>query len=245
MTGWLRLASAAGGVAASMVLLPVTTAVAQDTAATDQPARADRAGPDRILFTLSSARVSSQSGWLGKTPDRGVFVGAARAVWQVVGSERGTSASYFAELIPLAVVTRNPTTIEPLESCIQKHPDWDGRETIPVIEYFERCQTESASAYGVGFTPIGVSARFARGSGIALVTEAWFGGILFDKSVPYPNTTRFNYNLSAGTSLEIPLRGRSIVSIGYYAHHFSNGGRASFNPGILAHALQVGWGVRR
>jgi hypothetical protein len=201
--------------------------------------------PTSYSFTTSTSRTSTPSGWLGKTPDRGVFIAAVRSSWRIAGREDGASVSYFTELVPVSFVTQNATEIEPIESCIQRHPEWRHQQTVPAIEYFEKCARDRPNAYGAGFTPLGLSARFARRGGIALLTEAWFGGILFDRSVPYPNTTRFNYNVSAGTALEFPLGGRSVLSVGYHMHHLSNGGRGAFNPGILAHALHLGIGRRR
>jgi hypothetical protein len=217
---------------------------AQDTTSGDSQGQRMRA-PDRVFVTTTTAFTSSPSGWLGKTPDRGLFIGAVRMSWRLAGSESGASVGYFVEAIPVAFVTGNPTAIESLESCIERYPEWRRHPTIPAIEYFENCAVNSARAYGGGFTPFGLSARFVRPSGLAFVAETWLGGIVFDKSVPYPNTTRFNYNLAAGTSVEIPLRGRTLLSIGYHMHHLSNGGRGDFNPGILAHSVQLGWGRRR
>jgi hypothetical protein len=200
--------------------------------------------PERILFSTTAAASSTPSGWLGKTPGRGVFISAIRSTWRLSGSDHA-SIGYFAELVPLAIVTRNPIQVRPLQECARETPEWHGRPTINAVEYFENCATHSASAYGGGITPLGLSTRISRSSGVALVAELSAGTILFDKTVPYPNTTRLNFNLAAGTSVEIPLRGRAVVSVGYYMHHLSNGGQGEFNPGILAHSFQMGWGRRR
>jgi hypothetical protein len=200
--------------------------------------------PDRIQFLTTAAFRSPQSGWLGQTPGRDVFLGVMRMSWRVAGSERGAGFAFFSELIPIAVVTSNPIDVLPLRDCVVNHPEWADKGSVPAIEYFESCAVRSESAYGVGITPLGMSGRFARGNGTALVTELSVGAVMFDKTMPYPTATRFNYNVTLGTSIEIPVAARSFVTLGYHLHHLSNGGRGEFNPGVAAHAIQVGWGRR-
>ena len=199
--------------------------------------------PDRVQFMTSAAFGSPQQGWLGRTPGRDVFLGVVRVSWRVSGSERA-AFGYFGEFIPMAVVTSNPTAIRPLKECLVDHPEWTDRGSVPVIEYFEACAERSASAYGVGVTPFGISGRFARSNGAALVTDLSVGVIMFDKKMPYPPATRLNYNITLGTAIEFPVAGRSFVSVGYNLKHLSNGGRGDFNPGVAAHAIQLGWGRR-
>lgn len=200
--------------------------------------------PDRIQFLTTAAFGSPQHGWLGQTPGRDVFLGVIRMSWRVAGSERGAGFAFFGEFIPVAVVTSNPIDVRPLRDCVIDHPEWADKESVPAIEYFEACSVRSASAYGIGITPLGMSGRFARRNGTALVTELSVGAVMFDKTMPYPTAARFNYNVTLGTSIEIPVASRSFVSLGYHLHHLSNGGGGEFNPGIAAHAIQVGWGRR-
>ncbi|CAN5273711.1 hypothetical protein BH23GEM2_BH23GEM2_01960 [soil metagenome] len=200
--------------------------------------------PDRVQFLTTAAFGSPQHGWLGQTPGRDVFLGVIRMSWRVAGSDRGAGFGFFGEFIPVAMVTSNPIDVLPLRDCVVDHPEWADQGSVPAIEYFEECTVKSASAYGVGITPFGISGRFARSNGTALVTELSVGAVMFDKTVPYPTATRFNYNVTLGTSIEIPVASRSFISLGYNLHHLSNGGRGEFNPGIAAHAVQVGWGRR-
>lgn len=199
--------------------------------------------PDRVQFLTTAAFRSPQQGWLGQTPGRDVFVGVIRTSWRVGGSERATFG-YFAEFIPIAVVTSNPRDVRPLDDCAEDHPQWKDKGSVPAIEYFETCVVRSVSAYGVGITPLGLSARFARATGMALVTDFSVSAIMFDRNMPYPTAAKLNYKVTVGTSLEIPVASRSFVSLGYELHHLSNGGRGDFNPGIASHAIQVGWGRR-
>lgn len=200
--------------------------------------------PDRVQFLTTAAFGSPQHGWLGQTPGRDVFLGVIRMTWRVAGSERGAGLGFFGEFIPVAVVTSNPIDVLPLRDCVLGHPEWADQGSVPAIEYFEACALRSASAYGVGITPFGISGRFGRGNGTALVTELSVGAVMFDKTMPYPTAARFNYNVTLGTSIEIPVASRSFVSLGYHLHHLSNGGSGDFNPGIAAHAIQFGWGRR-
>jgi hypothetical protein len=200
--------------------------------------------PDRVQFLTTAAFRSPHAGWLGQTPGRDVFLGVIRMSWRVAGSERRAGFSFFGELIPVAVVTSNPIDVRPLRDCVVDHPEWADKGSVPAIEYFEACAVRSESAYGVGITPLGMSGRFARSNGTALVTELSVGAVMFDKTMPYPTATKFNYNVTLGTSIEIPVAARSFVTLGYHLHHLSNGGRGDFNPGVAAHAIQVGWGRR-
>lgn len=199
--------------------------------------------PDRVQFLTTAAFGSPQHGWLGRTPGRNVFLGVIRMNWRLAGSG-GSTFGYSGEFIPVAVVTSNPIAVRPLEDCVVDHPEWADKGSVPAIEYFEACAERSASAYGVGITPLGIWGRFARGNGTAFVTDLSVGAVMFDKTMPYPTATRLNYNITLGTAIEIPLANRAFVSIGYHLHHLSNAGQGDFNPGIAAHAIQVGWGRR-
>ena len=199
--------------------------------------------PDRVQFLTTAAFGSPQHGWLGQTPGRDVFLGVIRMNWRLAGSG-GSTFGYFGEFIPLAVVTSNPIVVRPLEDCVVDHPEWADQGTVPAIEYFEACAERSASAYGVGVTPLGIWGRFARANGTAFVTDLSVGAVMFDKTMPYPTATRLNYNITLGTAIEIPLANRRFMSIGYHLQHLSNAGQGDFNPGVAAHAIQVGWGRR-
>lgn len=199
--------------------------------------------PDRVQFMTTAAFGSPQHGWLGQTPGRDVFLGVIRMNWRLAGSG-GATFGYFGEFIPLAVVTANPIVVRPLDVCVVDHPEWADLGSVPAIEYFESCAERSASAYGVGITPLGIWGRFARGNGTAFVTDLSVGAVMFDKTMPYPTATKFNYNITLGTAIEIPVANRSFLSIGYHLQHLSNGGRGDFNPGVAAHAIQLGWGRR-
>lgn len=220
---------------------------AQDSALTKPTLAVEGLGlrmPDRVQFLTTAAFGSPPHGWLGKTPGRDVFLGVIRMSWRVAGSEQGAGFAFFGEFIPVAVVTSNPIDVLPLRDCVVDHPEWADQGSVPAIEYFEACSVRSASAYGIGITPFGLSGRFGRSNGTALVTELSVGAVMFDKTMPYPTAARFNYNVTLGTSIEVPVAARSFVTLGYHLHHLSNGGRGEFNPGIAAHAIQVGWGRR-
>lgn len=199
--------------------------------------------PDRVLFATSVGFSSSTRGWLGRTPDRRVLFSSIRPVWEL--SRPGRAAfSYFAEFVPVAMVTRNPTELLPLSVCAREHPEWSEGGTVPETEYLEKCGIAPRSSYGAGVTPLGFGGRFSSSGGMSFVTEVSAGIIVFDKRTPYPSTTTFNYNVALGGALEIPAANRSFLSIGYRFHHLSNGGAGEFNPGIAAHTLQLGWGRR-
>ena len=211
-----------------------------------QQAPADEPGlraPDRVVVSASAARNSPRGKWLGRTPGRDVLLTSVRSVWRLAGAD-GPTLSYVVDLLPLAVVTGNPTHFLSQQQCVRVRPDVREEDLRIRTTYYEKCAASVKNAYGIGLSPVGFEARLLRIGGVGVLADASVGAIVFNRPMPYPDAARFNFNIAVGAGIELPLSRTATVTIGYRLHHLSSGGRGQFNPGLGAHAISVGWGPR-
>ena len=67
------------------------------------------------------------------------------------------------------------------------------------------------------------------------------GMLFFDKAVPGPQATRFNFHEAVGAGIDIRVADRKAVTLGYKFMHISNNHLGVINPGINNHLLFVGY----
>jgi hypothetical protein len=227
---------------ATLVLCLAAEASAQE--AQHAPADEQRLrAPDRVVISASAARNSPRGRWLGRTPGRDVLLTSVRSVWLLAGAD-GPTLSYVVDLLPLAVVTDNPTHFLSHQQCMRARPDVREEDLSIRTTYYEKCAASVKNAYGIGLSPVGFEARLLRAGGVGILADVSIGGIVFNRPMPYPDAARLNFNIAAGAGVELPLSRTLMMTIGYRLHHLSSGGRGQFNPGVGAHAVTIGWGHR-
>lgn len=87
------------------------------------------------------------------------------------------------------------------------------------------------TTYGAGLDPIAFEMRFGRGPVRPYV--AFAGGFrVFDRNVPEPRGTRFNYIGDIELGLAFRLTASRALEIGVELHHVSNGDTGEVNPGL-------------
>jgi lipid A 3-O-deacylase len=96
--------------------------------------------------------------------------------------------------------------------------------------------------WGLGVTPLTWRWNFDSRGKVAPFAEL-AGGLLWTRDAVPPDTTRSNFTAHASSGLRYFVApGRAFVA-SYVFHHVSNGNRLERNPGVNAHAVQVGFSV--
>jgi len=162
----------------------------------------------------------------GATPDRDhLFIGLL-ATKEVIGW-RGFRLSFAPQLVPVAVVTNNPTyTI-----------DSDGSVTGYPGAFVE---TGRGLVYGVGFVPLGLEAQLDFAPRWRVYGGGAVGGVWFTRDVPVAYSRAFNYTFEYGGGLQWEVRPGRWLRVGYKFHHLSNAGSAPLNPGVDANTIVAG-----
>ena len=95
------------------------------------------------------------------------------------------------------------------------------------------------TAFGAGLLPIAIEATFAATRRAGLVVGGGGGAAYFDRRIPDPAETRFNFlaNGHAGFYLR---SGPVITTAGFWLQHISNGNMGRVNPGMDSRMLYVG-----
>lgn len=188
---------------------------------------------DRFFAAWAGASFYSPAGVkFGHTPNRDLFLAAARAEW-VLESAGPFALAATADLVPLAIVTNNPTY---------------RREPYPPMATqtgtYKR-QTGSAPVYGAGLSPLGLELYGPRVRTSRLYLAAAVGGLWFTRETPVPDARRFNFTFEYGGGVRVPMRSRAALMIGYKFHHLSNAYTAPRNPGLDGNVFYVGLARRR
>ena len=106
----------------------------------------------------------------------------------------------------------------------------EGTESIPYKK----------SAFGVGLIPLAVegSLHITRRAGIVI---GGGGGVAyFDRRIPDPGETRFNFLADGHTGVYL-RSGIGVTTVGFRLQHISNGGTGRVNPGLDSRMLYVGF----
>ena len=99
-----------------------------------------------------------------------------------------------------------------------------------------------STAYGAGLDPLGLAFHLDRGVWRPFATIR--GGFrIFDRNVPNPRGTRFNFVADLGIGVRRRVGSSLWVSLEVDLHHVSNGGLGEANPGV--NSIVVGLGLLR
>jgi hypothetical protein len=101
--------------------------------------------------------------------------------------------------------------------------------------------TRPQTVYGGGLAPIGLKWNFAPRRRYRPYLEFSGGSMFTQKNVPPGNTENFNFTLSAGPGVMIPVRNHQVLSIGLRYWHLSNGGIGYNNPAFNTVQVVIGY----
>jgi len=109
-------------------------------------------------------------------------------------------------------------------------------DVVPVFMVFQRYNT----AYGAGFSPLGLKWDFAARGRIEPYLELGGGTLFTNHQVPI-GTSSVNFTPSAALGMHL-LDDKYAFSVELRYLHISNAGLSSPNPGVNTLEVRVGWG---
>ena len=109
-------------------------------------------------------------------------------------------------------------------------------DVVPVFMVFQRYST----AYGAGFSPLGLKWDFAARGRIEPYLELGGGTLFTNHQVPI-GTSSVNFTPSAALGMHV-LDDKYAFSVELRYLHISNAGLSSPNPGVNTLEVRVGWG---
>lgn len=101
--------------------------------------------------------------------------------------------------------------------------------------------SERTTAYGFGTAPLGIQANFRPRKRMQPFVGLSGGMLYFDKRVPGEFGTHFQFTVNLDGGVEIRLRDKRAVTIGYKYFHISNANRGIINPGIDNNVFYLGY----
>jgi hypothetical protein len=153
--------------------------------------------------------------------DRKFFIAALR-YGRTLAANHSLALQYTLDVVPVAVATG------PIVS----------RTTTAGVDTFRR-----ETAYGAGFTPLGLQLDFRNGSKVHPFAHVNGGLLYFNKSVPIEDAGRFAWVGEGGGGLRFFTSERRAVSVGVRFHHISNGDRQGSNRGLNQFVFYAGFSV--
>jgi Lipid A 3-O-deacylase (PagL) len=161
----------------------------------------------------------------GVTPDRHHVLVGIHATVTILERQRW-ALSYAPELVPLVVVTNNPTYRMARAATGQP---------LAIVE------DGASPVTGVAFAPIGLETRVALTSRWRAYGAGALGGVWFTRQVPIFEARAFNFTFEFGGGLQFRLGARTWLRAGYKFHHLSNAQTAPANPGVDAKVFLIGF----
>jgi len=197
-----------------------TSVFAQDT---DNPYQLKRGDNEFGFWGGVSPKATTIFGGLhdDEAEDRRFFIAALR-YGRTLAANDSLALQYTLDVVPLAVATGTIVS----------------RTTTAGVDTFHR-----ETAYGAGFTPLGLQLDFANGSKVHPYAHVNGGFLYFNKSVPIEDAGRFAWVGEAGGGVRIFTSERRAVSVGVRFHHISNGDRQGSNRGLNQFVIYAGFSV--
>ena len=154
--------------------------------------------------------------------DRKFFI-AALHYGRTLAANNSVALQYQLDVVPVAVATGVIVS----------------RTTSPTgVNTFRR-----ETAYGAGFTPLGLQLDFANGSKVHPFIHVNGGLLYFNKDVPIEDSGRFAFVGEAGGGVRIFTSERRAVNIGVRFHHISNGDTSGSNRGLNQFVIYAGFSI--
>ena len=154
--------------------------------------------------------------------DRKFFIAALR-YGRTLAANNSLALQYTLDVVPVAVATG---------TIVSRTTSLSGVDT------FQR-----ETAYGAGFTPLGLQLDFANGAKVHPYVHVNGGFLYFNKSVPIEDSGQFAFVGEAGGGVRIFTSERRAVNIGVRFHHISNGDTSGSNRGLNQFVIYAGFSV--
>lgn len=195
----------------------------QSASSSDSPYRLKRGDNEFGVWGGGAFSATTAFGGLteAEADERG-FVIAAFRYGRTLAANKSMALQYTLDAIPLAVATGN------IESST----------TVAGVTTFRR-----DPAYGVGVTPLGLQLDFANSSRVKPFIHVNGGLLVFNESVPLPDSGKLALIGETGGGLRVFTSERRAVSFGVRFHHISNGDLAGSNRGLNQFIFYAGFSI--
>lgn len=191
----------------------------------------DRGADRGVELWAGYSHSSPKWGVLGNRPGMSLAIAAARLTRHIKTTGR-YRLDYTADFIPIALSS------PPLG---QDYFFWgyDGRDA-PTDCSALRCRFPPGSAYGVGVSPVGITAVYRHHHTLQPRLGATTGVLMFDRAVPTVYSTRFNFTASIEAGVQLLNHSGNGVLAVYRFHHISNAGMGEDNSALASHVISIG-----
>lgn len=133
-------------------------------------------------------------------------------------------------------------TIDAIPAAVLNYPDFEPVIVpavigIPIPPPIRVRRT----AYAFGVSPLGLQINFRPRKKYQPFVEGTGGLLYFNKRIPQFTGSRFAFTADVGGGVEIMLKNKRSVTVGYKFFHVSNGNRGLENPGFDNNLFYVGY----
>lgn len=160
----------------------------------------------------------------GRTPDARFGIVAVRYARRFNFSDK-FNVKYTADFVPAAFLN---------------YPDYKvSGPTCPTC--FPVFSATRPTRYAWGATPLGGQVNFRPRKKYQPFIEATGGFLFMNNRTPNYVGTHFQYTADVGGGVEIRMKDKKAVTLGYKYYHISNGNRGIQNPGYDNNLIYVGY----
>lgn len=100
----------------------------------------------------------------------------------------------------------------------------------------------AGTVFGAGANPFGLRLNFGHRK-LQPFVDSSAGFLYFNRQVPAPASSQFNFTFNFGGGLQIFSDSRRSFMLGYKYHHLSNAETGTINPGIDSNVIFVGFAI--
>lgn len=175
--------------------------------------------------------------WGGYSPDSNTFIpGTGR----VENARFGIVAFRYARRFNFSDKVNVKYTADVVPAAFLDYPDVSlTGPTCPTC--LPILTPDRPTRYGFGVAPLGGQINFRPRKKYQPFLGASGGFLYMNQRIPHVFGTRFQYTADVGGGLEIRLKDKKAVTLGYKYYHISNGNRGLSNPGIDNNLFYVGY----
>lgn len=208
------------------------------------PSIAPSAGRSIEIWGASAEKARLRTRY-GTKKERSLHLTSFRIVKPVLQRGFGT-ISLTNDIIPIVVATRTPHYRDTSFRRMERITDNQGiSRDVPVdvdsLIYMSR------TVYGFGWAPLGIRYTTPKTLGMNGTIGFSAGALYFNRRMPDPRETRFNFTLDgyALVSIPVPLFSGHRIQGGFHYNHISNAHSGRSNPGMNTPMWTVGWSLNR
>lgn len=158
----------------------------------------------------------------GHVDDRALYI-AGVSVSRVMFHGKLGNVAFTPALVPAIIATANR------EYALEAYPG--GGE---VVKPYKK------NAFGAGLIPLAFEGTIAASGRVGIVIGGGGGAAYFNRRIPDPGETRFNFLADGHTGLYL-RSAIGVTTVGFRLQHISNGNTGHVNPGMDSRMLYVGY----